>query len=58
MIVIFIINIIKIKKVHKYGIYRIPDWAVNYGSDFVLQKQVVYYSGVRVSSTREGLKIK
>ena len=42
----------------KYGIYRVKDWVVNYGSDFVLQKQVVYYSGVRVSSTREGLKIK
>jgi len=46
------------KVMFKYGIYRVKDWVVNYGSDFVLQKQVVYYSGVRVSSTREGLKIK
>ena len=51
-------TVIKDRVMFKYGIYRVPEWNVIYGPDFVLQKQVVYYSGVRVSRTHEGIKIK
>ena len=51
-------TVIKDRVMFKYGIYRVPEWNVIYGPDFVLQKQVVYYSGVRVSRNREGIKIK